>query len=984
MPLTIIKGPPNSGRTELVRERFESRIADDPVLVVPSTDDIFGWERRLTRGSGAFLGGTVVHFKDLIELILGDGSAARSYEKGSDVACPLRRRALATDAIHAGWPAIAGRLEDQPGLVDSALQVIDEFRAALISPKEFDDPAISDLAGPAAGVFRLYLDGLHEAGLTDLPERSVLATTHSLDSWEGRPVFVAGFDDLTRQQLDLLRRLSGKTDVTIAITHEQGNEAMAITESLLGRLREIGGTVERETERPAEQADHEGLLVELERSFLDPGKAGTIKPGGALRLIEASGRRGEAEAIGAEIAGLVSNGTDPGEIAIAIDAPATNGTALLEVLTEYEIPAMLEAETTAPESAIGQSAINFLLATARNGPADRLFAWLRGPLGLDPDLIDQLEFRAVRSGTESAREVIAAMNPAQRRGLPGLAEGENGDPSEAVRSVVRHGARVLLAERQDSIPASSIATETQMASAISRACDELEGIHGDHLSARILIDALASGSVKTWAVPTAHTVRIGSPYAMRAKRVEYLFIASLQEKDLGGDQSSPLISNEARSALGMPELADQEEQETYLFYSCLAVPTRGLWLSHRVADVHGKSEFPSAMIGEVTRLFEGEGAGLDLIRRSSSDIIFPVADSPSRHEWAISIAAAGEAVDPLGSDAAKEVVLEVGRSREVEASTSTLGDIDSPAAAAALAERNVFSATALEAFIECPYRWFFERAMNPVRFGPEPEPLAKGNLVHEVLAALYSSRRATIPVGDDIEDWIAAARTLVDELSGQCDLGGDSARHRIQRRQVSIEIERFLRREAERETAFRPVDLERMFGFEREDSLPPLEFDGWKLRGKIDRIDQDATGRGIVFDYKSGSSSYKSRAELKREGKVQLPLYLRALEVLWDLDPAAGLYVPIFAAKHQPRGLVSEAASPDLKDLNPVSKDFVEDLPEEIQQDVEQAAEAAWKILHGQIAHDPTECINHFSHAGVPDWNPDVEENFTGATFRWP
>ena len=42
--------PPNSGRTELVRERFESRIADDPVLVVPSTDDIFGWERRLTRG----------------------------------------------------------------------------------------------------------------------------------------------------------------------------------------------------------------------------------------------------------------------------------------------------------------------------------------------------------------------------------------------------------------------------------------------------------------------------------------------------------------------------------------------------------------------------------------------------------------------------------------------------------------------------------------------------------------------------------------------------------------------------------------------------------------------------------------------------------------------------------------------------------------------------------------------------------------------
>ena len=214
--------------------------------------------------------------------------------------------------------------------------------------------------------------------------------------------------------------------MTIAITHEQNNEAMAITESLLGRLRRSGdggkgNRTSRGTSRPR------GLLVELERSFLDPGKAGTIKPGGALRLIEASrGAAKEAEAIGAEIAGLVSNGTDPGEIAIAIDAPGDQRDRASGGAHRYEIPAMLEAETTAPESAIGQSAINFLLATARNGPADRLFAWLRGPLGLDPDLIDQLEFRAVRSGTERAGS--------DRSDEPGSApraawprRGENGD-----------------------------------------------------------------------------------------------------------------------------------------------------------------------------------------------------------------------------------------------------------------------------------------------------------------------------------------------------------------------------------------------------------------------------------------------------------------------------------------------------------------------------------------------------------------------------
>ncbi|MCB0862048.1 MAG: PD-(D/E)XK nuclease family protein [Solirubrobacterales bacterium] len=988
MPLTIIKGPPNSGRTELVRERYESRISDDPVLVVPSTDDIFGWERRLTRGRNAFLGGRVVHFKDLIDLILGDDATSRNYGGNSGIASPLRRRALATAAIQASWPAIASRLEDQPGLVDAALQVIDEFRATLIGPDAFDDPAIAELVGPAAGVFRSYLDGLHSAGLTDLPERAAAATARPLDDWQGRPVFIAGFDDLTVQQLELLRRLAAHTDVTIAITHEQGNEAMAIAEGLLGRLEAIGATVERVTERPAVDHDHVPLLVDLERRFLDPDQAGSIEADGALTLIEASGRRGEAEAIGAEIARLVSGGTDPGEIAIAIDAPAVNGKALAEVLAEYDIPVMVEAETTAPETAVGQSAINFLLAADPNGPADRMFAWLRGPLGLDPAVVDRIEFEAVRKGLETAGAVRELARDRTGLDLPGLELFDQGELRESVKTVVAHGARVLVAGRTGSLPSSSIATETQMASAVSRACEELEELHGAQLTGRDLIEALTSGSVKTWAVPTTHTVRIASPYSMRAKRVAYLFIASLQEKDLGGDDGSPLISKEARAALGMPELTDQELQETYLFYSSLAVPTTGLWLSHRVADVHGKAEFPSAMIGEVTKLFEDDGAGLEVIRRSSSDIVFPVGSSPSLHEWALSVAASGTAADPLGSESAKKMIREVGRAREVEEATANLADINSPAAAAALAAKNMFSATALEAFIDCPYRWFFERAMNPVRFGPEPEALAKGNLVHQVLAALYASRPVTLPRADDLDEWIAEMERLVEDLAAPCDLGGDSAAHRIQRRQVAVEVERFLRRESTREsTRFWPIDLERGFGFEEtdENSMPMLEFDGWNLRGMIDRIDRDEAGRGIVFDYKSGASSYKSMVELKREGKVQLPLYLRALEVLWGLEPAAGLYVPIFAAKHRPRGMIDESAKADLKDLNPVSSDFAELLPEEIQQGVELAAEAAWKILHGQIAHDPTECMNHFSHAGVPDWNPDLEEEYVpGAHHRWP
>ena len=61
MPLKLILGPPNSGRAGVVRERYLEALARDPVLVVPTVDDVFAFERELC-GEGAALGGTVLTF----------------------------------------------------------------------------------------------------------------------------------------------------------------------------------------------------------------------------------------------------------------------------------------------------------------------------------------------------------------------------------------------------------------------------------------------------------------------------------------------------------------------------------------------------------------------------------------------------------------------------------------------------------------------------------------------------------------------------------------------------------------------------------------------------------------------------------------------------------------------------------------------------------------------------------------------------------
>src|SRR6185312_11780973 len=57
------------------------------------------------------------------------------------------------------------------------------------------------------------------------------------DSWRGRPVFIYGVDDLTRNQFELLRRLSAVTEVTVALPLEQ-RDVLVARSGLATRLRE--------------------------------------------------------------------------------------------------------------------------------------------------------------------------------------------------------------------------------------------------------------------------------------------------------------------------------------------------------------------------------------------------------------------------------------------------------------------------------------------------------------------------------------------------------------------------------------------------------------------------------------------------------------------------------------------------------------------------------------------------------------------------
>ena len=78
------------------------------------------------------------------------------------------------------------------------------------------------------------------------------------------------------------------------------------------------------------------------------------------------------------------------------------------------------------------------------------------------------------------------------------------------------------------------------------------------------------------------------------------------------------------------------------------------------------------------------------------------------------------------------------------------------------------------------------------------------------------------------------------------------------------------------------------FGGEGQAPAVEVDFDGgkFKLVGKIDRVDVNG-GRFIVIDYKSGASAaHFTEKDLYIGHKMQLPVYVKAVEDSFNLRPA--------------------------------------------------------------------------------------------------
>jgi RecB family exonuclease len=982
MPLKLIHGPPNSGRAGLVRRRFAAALDREPVLVVPTVDDVYSFERELCEG-GAALGGAVMTFEGLFRAVATAGGEPAAGELTP--AQRLRAVSLAIDERRDRLGPLR-RSAARPGFAPAFERLLDELQAAGLVPAAVEAAAGtlegSAYLGDLAALFGGYVELRDRLGSTDshgTAERAIELLREAGGRWP-RPVFLYGLDDLTRNQLELIRALAASGEVTVALPYEEGNTALAARAGLLQRLREIGVTEETATE-PDPGNTPSPLLFHLERGF--GAAAPAPHPAGeALTILRSAGARGEAEAIGAEVAKLLAAGAVPAEIAVALRDPARRGPPIASVLESYGVATALEAEIPVTATSVGGTLPALLSAVLGDGTAGDLLRFLRGPSGVSAGRVDWFEralrrrrVRSAAAALELWRERYEELPHDVARIRDAAAAGAVEAAGAVGRLATTMAARPLRGDGDGPPPGQGDGLELRAAAAISAALADLADPAGLAPPPKQIAATIEGLRLRAWSGPVEGRVRIASPYRLRAARFDHVFVASLQDgefprRDRGGD---PFLAEAQRAALGLEPRRDVDAEERYLFHACLALPRRRLFLSWRDSDENGVAESRSPLLDEVRRLLDPPPGAEPpdpveerLTRaRDLTRVTHRVAEAPSERELARAIAARGPAADAIalldaasvGGAAAERTAARIDAARAAEAATRAPGPLADPAVLGSLAAVPAYGGTTLEGFDLCSYRWFVSHELDPQPLDPVPEPLVQGGLMHAVLERLYGERPGggALPRPDTLGAWIGRGRELLREEAGGRELGAHPVERAIVRRVEGL-LERFLAEEAARESGgFEPWLLEARFGEEEGSERPDLEIDGWGLHGAIDRVDRDPGGRALVVDYKL-SGAVTAREKLEQEAKLQLQLYLVAVAELWGAEPVGGLYHPLRGtSSRRPRGLVLDEAGPELASYGLSRTDLVDrDGFEATLEDARRrAGEIVARMRRGEIRRDP-------------------------------
>jgi ATP-dependent helicase/nuclease subunit B len=449
-----------------------------------------------------------------------------------------------------------------------------------------------------------------------------------------------------------------------------------------------------------------------------------------------------------------------------------------------------------------------------------------------------------------------------------------------------------------------------------------------------------------------HVSSLGSPsFAGRPQT----FVIGLEEGAVfPAGLEDPVLLDDERRAIAPELLAvsqDRTSDSVYRVIAHLASLRGNVTLSYSCRDLRqGRECYPSWLFFQAHQLLQ---PGTALTHSALVDwlgdpvtLVSPagVATLSDAGWWLSGLRGAGTTAMPLVSRAFPGIAR--GISAEVQRQTAEFTEYDGlvPAAGHDLDPRRadqVVSASRLESFASCPFRFFLERGLglDPIKDEePDPDtwldPPTRGTVLHDIYSVFLRRLRAEKrrPKAGDWGTLHEIARQELDRRRDEVPPPSEAV-YTAENEQFERDLHLFLELEIARKDVV-PVAIEVPFGFEEAETEEPLSqaeavridigSGEIRLRGRIDRIDRLADGSFEVVDYKTGGRWDQFDGTFSGGRLLQHALYAAAARELLrsaQKNPRVRLSSYYFCTE---RGWGDWVSKPGDLDVKPVLQDIAE------------------------------------------------------------
>ena len=539
MPLSLIAGPANAGKVELLLGRYLDALARDPVLIVPNRSDVDRVERDLLARRPALLSGSIGTFDDLFARIAETGEETRPLISQVQRALLVRR---VVAGAHLEGLAASARFG---GFADALLQTLGELESGLLDPEQLD--------GDLATLYAAYRAELDRLGLWDrdlLRRRAAERIQSDLDAWHEEPVFAYGFEDLTGAEWALLEALAARTDVAVSLPYEPARPAFASlrrTAEDLSRL--AGGRIEELPPRSAESAHL--ALAHLERALFAETIPEPVPIEGAVRFFEGAGARGALELVGEELLALLRAGTPAEQIGVICPSVERWRAPLETAFGTLGVPYAVDGEIRIAQTPFGHALGAMLRFAWLGGTRRDLFTYLRSPFsGLERRAVDFVEGRLRGRAIHTPERVVEESEKLRGAPVPGLAELRDAeDPIAASRELAARMLRNAYGLEGPPVGEAS-RLDLRAYEAVTRLLGELDRwrtLTGE-LSREDVVAALDRQTLRPMRGDEPGRVAVVDLLRARTRRFDVVFVLGLEEGSLPRRvQSSPFLDDDARA-----------------------------------------------------------------------------------------------------------------------------------------------------------------------------------------------------------------------------------------------------------------------------------------------------------------------------------------------------------------------------------------------------------------------------------------------------